>query len=256
MKNTIALLEERKIAFKEKYADAKIRNFTWLVERELDSWEQDIFPVYSMLSMPKYQTLIEEHLMGVVDGEISVVKLTETINRVRQKRAKKALKGGVSLHPVSTAVPSAVAPHPVYGGSVVGVSPAVVSMPMAQVEPLVEAPMVSHATGEYGFNIPDYVSRMESVIEPVGFTHFPDEIKRIVKEKEDGFPVSWSNVDEFIFKQFQEKLFNHSKIQLLDNDKYDFLKPQTRYIEKALRVNEEKAQVYAYLMLKLRVHKR
>lgn len=263
--NTIALLEERKKAFKEKYSGAKVKNFTWLVEREIDSWDKEYFPIYSMLCLPKYQTLIEDHLLGVVDGEITVAKLTETINRVRAKKRKQAQKLGVS-HPVVQPGLDLVAVHHPVSHVVGGYGPAVAPNPVVgggSTSPAIQEPVADSVTSEggvvladrkFGLNIPSYVVRKNSLIELVDFSMYPEELERLRSEKEGGFTVAWSGVDETLFKEFIDIVLEYSSRQFKDSEKFDFNGLIKSYIKKAFKTSlaDEMLEIYSLLIYKLK----
>jgi len=246
IKNTLALLEQRKQAFNEKYSGAKIRNFTWLVERELDSWESDYFPIYEMLCLPKYQTLIDDHLVGVMDGEITVAKLTETVNRVRAKRKKHALKDGLPLHAVPGVQPGVSPAHPVGGSSVAVVYPPVGVMPVVQVVQPVEVPEPSDGVDHA------WVYPKQSKVQPVEIEDWEKELIRLKREKagkDSGWNV-WNGNDEFMWQSFLSDIetFNRGRHQ---SEHWAYGKSSSAKFSISLKGQDTYQETYEYLVEKL-----
>lgn len=239
----------------DKYKGLPVKNISSLVESELTFWETSLFPIYDSLYLPRYQTLIDDFLVKA-GFDVSVKKLTNTVFYVKEKRKKKAIKGGVSLPAAGGAVPGVVV-QPI--GSVAQSNPSLGSVPSVQPVKAHIVPVESSglAPSMYGFNIPDYVVRESSLVAIEDFDMYPDELNRLKREKDDGFNVAWSGVDENIFKEFVPKLLESSKLEISDKNKLDFNSYLPTYLKKVFKgIDEVKLELYKHILMKLKVQKR
>lgn len=251
-----------------------IKHKSRVVQKNLVLWEQELFPLLEDVGMPIYQFLLVKILkpagFEVPDEddkeafEKASDNLCTTVNRVRKRMVKKGLlapsRGAVAVSlPAGGAVPGVVV-QPV--GSVVSVAqsnPSLGSVPSVQPVKAHIVPVESSglAPSMYGFNIPDYVVRESSLVAIEDFDMYPDELNRLKREKDDGFNVAWSGVDENIFKEFVPKLLESSKLEISDKNKLDFNSYLPTYLKKVFKgIDEVKLELYKHILMKLKVQKR
>ena len=255
-----------------------IKHKSRVVQKNLVMWETELFPLLQDVGLPIYPFLLEKifkpagfDVPSVEDKEgfkKAVDNLCTTVNRVRKSMVKKGLLvpsgAGVALPgllPGQAVQVQAVAVQPSIGG--VGHSGAVVPSPVVAVvtqEPVARSGGSGDmASTKYGFNIPAYVVRADSVVAPADFDSYPVELERLRNEKEDGFKVVWSGVDETIYQEFRKELFDFSYMQIKDSDKLDFINGYLKlYLKKVFKnkYDEETLEHYSLLLQKLRVQSR
>ncbi len=226
----------------DKYKGLPVKNISSLVESELTFWETSLFPIYDSLYLPRYQTLIDDFLVKA-GFDVSVKKLTNTVFYVKEKRKKKAIKGGVSL-PAAGGVPGVVV-QPI--GSVVSVAqsnPSLGSVPSVQP---VNAPIVPVAPSGMSWVYPKV-----SKVQPIEIESWEAEEKRLRKEKFgeiDGWDV-WNGKDEYLWIELLKEIDKFNKIQ----PKQSYMWRHDNYVQfkQSIKKDEQLTNIYELLMSKLK----
>lgn len=257
-----------------------IKHKSRVIQKNLVMWETELFPLLQDVGLPIYPFLLEKifkpagfDVPSMEDKEAfqrASDNLRGTVSSVRKRLIKKGLlkpSGAVVALPgVVPGQSQSVAVQPSIGGvgssspavalshDVVGMTPAVVTQ-----EPVaVVGDSVVMADSKYGFNIPAYVVRADSVVAPADFDLYSVELDRLRAEKEDGFKSSWSGVDETIYLEFRKELFDFSYMQYKDSEKFDMNGYLKLYLKKVFKnkYDEDTLEHYSLLLQKLRVQSR
>lgn len=126
----------------ERFTGLPVKNHRRLVERELDFWESEVFPVLDDYLVAKYPFVCSQILAPAGFTEITPDKLKDVIRRVRNKRAKQGARSGsvavetVQLPPTRVATASEGPAAPWSGVQVPGSRPSSFKKAGGAVEPI------------------------------------------------------------------------------------------------------------------------